>query len=66
MAALDSHWYVVYTKPQKEDYAELNLRLRGVETFFPKLSLPKPAQRKRQIVSLFPKLSFCSFPEFRR
>jgi Transcription termination factor nusG len=64
MAALERHWYVVYTKPQKEDYAELNLRLRGVETFFPKLSLPKPAQRKRQIVSLFPNYLFVRFQSF--
>ena len=64
MAALERHWYVVYTKPQKEDYAELNLRLRGVETFFPKLSLPKPARRKRQIVSLFPNYLFVRFQSF--
>ena len=64
MAALERHWYVVYTKPQKDDYAVLNLRLRGVETFFPKLSLPKPAQRKRQIVSLFPNYLFVRFQSF--
>ena len=64
MAALERHWYAVYTKPQKEDYAELNLRLRKIETFFPKLSLPKSAQGKKQIVSLFPNYLFVRFRNF--
>jgi transcriptional antiterminator RfaH len=51
-------WFVVYTKPQKEDYAELNLKLRGVDTFFPKLSLPRAAKRKKQVVPLFPNYLF--------
>ncbi len=37
MAESEKHWFAVYTKPQKEEYAELNLRLRGIDTFFPKL-----------------------------
>ena len=64
MAELEKHWYAVYTKPQKEEYAELNLRMRGIESFFPKLSLPKSAQRKRQIVSLFPNYLFVRFQSF--
>ena len=51
-------WFVVYTKPQKEDYAELNLKLRGVDTFFPKLFLPRSAKRKKQVVPLFPNYLF--------
>jgi transcriptional antiterminator RfaH len=54
----EKHWFAVYTKPQKEDYAELNLRLRGIHTFFPKLFLPKSTKRKRQIVPLFPSYLF--------
>jgi transcriptional antiterminator RfaH len=54
----DQHWCAVYTKPQKEELAELNLRQRGIKTFFPKLSLPKSARRKKQVVSLFPSYLF--------
>jgi transcriptional antiterminator RfaH len=53
----EKYWFAVYTKPQKEEYAELNLRLRGIDTFFPKLFLPKPA-RKKQVVALFPNYLF--------
>jgi transcriptional antiterminator RfaH len=52
------YWFAVYTKPQKEEYAELNLKLRGVDTFFPKLFLPKAAKRKKQMVPLFPNYLF--------
>ena len=58
MAEPEKHWFAVYTKPQKEEYAELNLRLRGIDTFFPKLFLPKAAKRKKQIVALFPHYLF--------
>lgn len=58
MTESGKHWFAVYTKPQKEDYAELNLRIRGIETFFPKLFLPKSAKRKKQIVALFPNYLF--------
>jgi transcriptional antiterminator RfaH len=54
----NKHWCAVYTKPQREEFAEVNLQLRGVETFFPKLSLPKSAKRKKQIVPLFPNYLF--------
>jgi transcriptional antiterminator NusG len=53
-----SYWCVVYTKAQKEDLAELNLRQRGFETFYPKLLLPKSGKRKRDIVSMFPNYVF--------
>jgi transcriptional antiterminator RfaH len=51
-------WCAVYTKPQKEEFAEINLRLRGIDTFFPKLFLPKSAKRKKQVVPLFPNYLF--------
>jgi transcription elongation factor/antiterminator RfaH len=54
----NKHWCAVYTKPQREEFAEVNLHLRGVETFFPKLSLPKSAKRKKPIVPLFPSYLF--------
>jgi transcriptional antiterminator NusG len=53
-----THWCVVYTKAQREDLAEVNLRQRGFETFFPKLLLPKSARRKRDVVSMFPNYIF--------
>jgi transcriptional antiterminator RfaH len=54
----NKEWCVVYTKPQREEFAEVNLRLRGINTFFPKLFLPKSAKRKKQIVALFPNYLF--------
>jgi transcriptional antiterminator RfaH len=54
----NKHWCVVYTKPQKEEFAEVNLRLRRIDTFFPKLFLPKSAKRKKHIVALFPNYLF--------
>ena len=51
-------WCAVYTKAQKEDFAELNLRQRGIDTFFPKLFLPKVKKRQKQIVPLFPNYLF--------
>jgi transcriptional antiterminator RfaH len=58
MAASKKYWVTVYTKPQKEEYAALNLRLRGIDTFLPKLFLPKSAKRKKQVVALFPNYLF--------
>ena len=58
MAEPEKHWFAVYTKPQKEEYAELNLRLRDIDTFFPKLFLPKSAKRKKQVSALFPNYLF--------
>ena len=51
-------WFAAYTKPQKELYAQWNLRLRGVNTFFPKLLLPKTPRKKERIVPLFPNYLF--------
>jgi transcriptional antiterminator RfaH len=54
----NKHWCAVYTKPQREEFAEVNLHLRRIETFFPKLFLPKSAKRKKHIVALFPNYLF--------
>ena len=58
MSELSKRWLVVYTKPQKEEYADFSLRLRGLITYFPKLFLPKAASRKKRIVPLFPSYLF--------
>jgi transcription elongation factor/antiterminator RfaH len=52
------HWYVVYSKPQKEEVAQPHLRLRAVETFFPRLVLPKFTRKRKCIVPLFPNYFF--------
>jgi transcriptional antiterminator RfaH len=54
----DCHWCVVYTKPQRENLAEMSLQQRGFETFFPKLLLPNSAKRTRRIVAMFPNYVF--------
>jgi transcriptional antiterminator RfaH len=58
MAEREKQWCAVYTKPQKEEFAEVNLRQRGIDTFYPKLFLPKSAKRKKQVVALFPNYLF--------
>jgi transcription antitermination factor NusG len=47
-------WYVVYSKPRKERTAEVQLRVRGVEVFYPRLQLPRYVDVRRRIVPLFP------------
>jgi transcriptional antiterminator RfaH len=54
-------WYVVYSKPQKEEFAQFHLRSKGVEVFFPRLLLPPPLGRRKQIVALFPNYLFVRF-----
>ena len=51
-------WYVVYSKPRKEEYATAHLRLRGIEVYFPRLCLPQHAQERRPIIPLFPNYLF--------
>ena len=51
-------WYVVYSKPHEEERAQFHFRLKGVEYFFPRLLLPKSAQKHRRIVPLFPNYLF--------
>jgi transcriptional antiterminator RfaH len=54
----NKHWCAIYTKAQREEFTQMNLRLRGIDTFFPRLFLPKSARRKKQIVALFPSYLF--------
>ena len=51
-------WYVVYSKPHKEECAQFHLRLKGLEVFFPRLLLPESAIKRRRIVPLFPNYLF--------
>ncbi len=51
-------WYVVYSKPHKEDFAQFHLRSKGLEVFSPRLLLPESARRRKRIVPLFPNYLF--------
>jgi len=51
-------WYVVYSKPQKEEFAEFCLRHRGLEVFLPRLLFPETLRRRRRLVPLFPNYLF--------
>ena len=54
---LHRDWYVLYSKPHKEEQVQFYLRLKGVESFFPRLHLPGAKNTKR-IVPLFPNYLF--------
>lgn len=51
------HWYVVYSKPHKEEQARFHLQKKHLDVFFPRLCLPGGAA-KRRIVPLFPNYLF--------
>jgi transcriptional antiterminator RfaH len=51
-------WYVVYSKPQKEEFAEFCLKHRGIEVFLPKLLFPESSKKTRRVVPLFPSYLF--------
>ena len=52
------HWYVVYTKPQREETAQFHLQRKGLATFFPRLRLPYGRRHRRHIIPLFPNYLF--------
>jgi transcriptional antiterminator RfaH len=54
----ERQWYTIYTKPQKEDLAQSQLRLKGLEAFLPKLLLPNHRKKGKRIVPLFPNYLF--------
>ena len=54
----ERHWYVVYSKPQREGYAQFHLRSKGVETFFPRLLVPDASRSRKRIIPLFPNYLF--------
>jgi transcription antitermination factor NusG len=51
-------WYVIYTKPQKEEFAQFHLKLKNLEPFFPRLLLPVFSRRQKRVVPLFPNYLF--------
>jgi transcriptional antiterminator RfaH len=52
------HWYVVYSKPHKEEQAQFHLRAKGVEVFFPRLDVTRAAANRKRIIPLFPNYLF--------
>ena len=54
----ERQWYTVYSKPQREEFAESQLRGKGLEVFLPKLLLPKNGRKGKRIVPLFPNYLF--------
>ncbi len=56
---LENHrWYVVYSKPRKEELAQFHLSSKGLEVFLPRLLLPESARKRKRIVPLFPNYLF--------
>src|SRR5574341_2373951 len=50
--------FVVFSKPHREELAQFHLRLKGLETFFPRLLLPRFSYKSKRIVPLFPNYLF--------
>jgi transcriptional antiterminator RfaH len=51
-------WYVVYSKPHKEEQAQFHLRMKGLDVFFPRLDLLRVAEKRKRIIPLFPNYLF--------
>src|SRR5215813_7390733 len=51
-------WYVVYSKPRKEEQAQFHLRMKGLDVFFPRLDLVRVAEKRKRIIPLFPNYLF--------
>ena len=58
MKDLHRDWYVIYSKPHKEQQVQLHLGFKGIESFFPRLQLPGCAPGKKGIAPLFPNYLF--------
>jgi len=54
----ERRWYTVYSKPQKEEFAQSQLRSKGLEVFLPRLLLPNNGKKHKRIVPLFPNYLF--------
>jgi transcriptional antiterminator RfaH len=54
----ERHWYVVYSKPHKENAAKFHIAAKGLEVFFPRLLLPRSARKTHAIIPLFPNYLF--------
>jgi transcription elongation factor/antiterminator RfaH len=51
-------WYVVYSKRNKEEQAQFHLATKGIESFFPRLSIANGCKSKSRVVPLFPNYLF--------
>jgi transcriptional antiterminator RfaH len=51
-------WYVVYSKPHREEQAQFHLRMKSLEVFFPRLDLVRVAEKRKRIIPLFPNYLF--------
>ena len=58
LTAATRRWYSVYSKPQKERFAQIHLQSKGVEVFLPQLVMPHSAIPSRRTVPLFPSYLF--------
>lgn len=58
MSDLQRDWYVVYSKPHKEEQVQLHLGYKGIESFFPRLQMPGRPGRKNSVTALFPNYLF--------
>src|SRR5919106_6448619 len=52
------NWYVLYSKPRKEEQVQFHLGLKGIESFFPRLQLPGSSRKNKGITPLFPNYLF--------
>lgn len=50
---LSRDWYVIYSNPHREQQAQSHLRLKGLQTFFPRLHVPGTCESKSRIIPLF-------------
>jgi len=55
---LQRDWYVVYSKPHKEEQAQFHLRMKGLDVFFPRLDLVRVSERRKRVIPLFPNYLF--------
>lgn len=58
MDDIQRDWYVVYSKPHKEEQAQFHLRMKGLDVFFPRIDLIRVAEKRRKIIPLFPNYLF--------
>ena len=54
----DRLWYVVYSKPRREEFAQMHLCSKGLEVFFPRLAIPHGQSGQHQLIPLFPNYLF--------
>ena len=51
-------WYVVYSKPHKEEQAQFHLRMKNLDVFFPRLDLVRVTEKRKRVIPLFPNYLF--------